>query len=144
MAQQPTPAPHKPVVTASAEHVSSGLVLRPEPTLTARPDEGTKGQVTSVSSGASGTISGRVMASGEADPVPTPSPTMPSATTTVARLPRTETALASGEEEKPFKVSLAVTNEQMKDASKIDQLRGAQQPSATRGSNLDVISAPVK
>ena len=75
-----------------------------------------------------------------------PQVTQPTPTPSTSRTPRVEVALASSEDEKPFKVALDVTNEQMKQEGKIGSLRPENSlVAAVRpGSNLDLLSAPVK
>ncbi len=73
--------------------------------------------------------------------------TQPTPAPAASRTPRVDVALAGSDDEKPFKVALDVTNEQMKQEGKIGSLRSENSSlgvAARPGMNLDLLSAPVK
>ncbi|WP_309718556.1 hypothetical protein [Armatimonas sp.] len=102
-------------------------------------------------------VGGRTAATkSETESTPTPAPAVVQPATQVARAPRIETTLVSGDiedeklkvtEEKPFQLALGVTKEQMKQEGKIGSLysgtSGAESASRS-SSNLGLLSAPVK
>lgn len=147
---KPTPEPRKTaMVVAAAEQGTHGQDLRPAVSSVLLATHSTTGQGAPTSAEAPSSVAGRSIEKAEADPVPTPTPTVPAPVATVARLPRTEATLASDEEERSaennsFKISLAVTKKQMADAAKIGELRAIQQPGTARGTNLDLVTAPLK
>lgn len=143
------PSPRESTTKVAVVPFKERTRIAPELSAIGRPHASTSGALaghTAPAVTATTVASARTKGEPEVTLTAAPLVTQPTPTPSASRTPRMEVALASGEEEKIFRVALDVTNEQMKQEGKIGSLRPENSVTvAVRpGSNLDLLSAPVK